>query len=81
MLAWIYLQVRLVLYAVQIDTVKDGNLYPRSLSGKHQQRQTTSLSRSGHGHFSGAISSISNKADKPHNQTNAQQASASNKQR
>ncbi|MCA9326509.1 YihY/virulence factor BrkB family protein [Candidatus Saccharibacteria bacterium] len=35
MLTWIYLQVRLVLYAVQIDTVKDGNLYPRSLSGKH----------------------------------------------
>ncbi len=35
MLAWIYLQVRVVLYAVQIDSIKDGKLYPRSLSGKN----------------------------------------------
>lgn len=35
MLAWIYLQVRIVLYAVQIDSIKDGKLYPRSLSGKN----------------------------------------------
>lgn len=35
LLAWIYLQTQVVMYAVQIDTVRDGKLWPRSLSGKH----------------------------------------------
>jgi uncharacterized BrkB/YihY/UPF0761 family membrane protein len=35
LLAWIYLQTQVVMYAVQIDTVRDGKFYPRSLSGKN----------------------------------------------
>lgn len=35
MLAWIYLQVQVVMYAVEIDTVRDARLWPRSLSGQN----------------------------------------------
>jgi membrane protein len=34
LMAWIYLQVQVVMYAVVVDTVRDGKLWPRSLSGK-----------------------------------------------
>jgi YihY family inner membrane protein len=34
LLAWIYLQVQILLYAVEIDTVRDRKLWPRSLTGK-----------------------------------------------
>lgn len=34
LLAWIYLQTQVVLYAVEIDTVRDRKFWPRSLSGK-----------------------------------------------
>jgi YihY family inner membrane protein len=35
LLFWIYLQVQVVLYAVEIDTVRSLKLWPRSLSGKN----------------------------------------------
>lgn len=35
LLAWIYLQVQVLMYAVVIDTVRNGRLWPRSFSGKH----------------------------------------------
>lgn len=34
LIAWIYLQSQVVMYAMVIDTVRDGNLWPRSLSGQ-----------------------------------------------
>lgn len=34
MLAWIYLQAQVLMYAVEIDTVRNRKLWPRSLSGK-----------------------------------------------
>lgn len=33
LLAWIYLQIQVVMYAAEIATVRDGRLWPRSLSG------------------------------------------------
>lgn len=35
LLAWIYLQAQIVLYAIEIDTVRDHRLWPRSLSGQN----------------------------------------------
>lgn len=34
LLAWIYLQVQVVIYAIEIDTVRSRHLWPRSLSGR-----------------------------------------------
>ena len=35
MMAWIYLQIQVVMYATEIATVKDGKLWPRSLTGEN----------------------------------------------
>ncbi len=49
LLAWIYLQTQVIMYAVVIDTVRDGKLWPRSLSGQEptvvdeQQKKFRSL--------------------------------------
>ncbi|MDB5169971.1 MAG: hypothetical protein JWN82_367 [Candidatus Saccharibacteria bacterium] len=35
LMAWIYLQIQVVIYSVEIATVKDSKLWPRSLSGQN----------------------------------------------
>lgn len=35
LLAWIYLQVQVIMYAVEVATVKDGKFWPRSLNGEN----------------------------------------------
>jgi len=36
LMAWIYLQTQVVMYAVEVATVKDGKLWPRSLTDNNQ---------------------------------------------